>query len=156
MTSRDVKFVSRLIVMVMAALVAALGVRVTLESKELTKVFEQTPLRDLLVLTAPLVPLAFAHYMLALRSHGIRSLATEGLVFLTVVCVFLSITLPYYFGYQTDVPVLDCSWWKLWGCSAREQHLNPWLLAITVIVGVAALICVQKREGIIWSAPKKG
>lgn len=149
MTSRDVKFVVRIIVMVMMALVAALGARVVLESAELAKIVGRTPLRDMLILFAPIASLAIIHYTLALRSYGIRSLQTEGLTFLAAVCVFLAITLPYYFGSPVSVSVSECAWWRLWGCSAVEIRLNYWLLSLTGVVGVVALLCVLKREKVM-------
>lgn len=149
MTSRDVKFVTRVIVMTMVALAAALGVRVVMESAELAKVVKPTPLRDMLSFVAPVASLAIIHYTLALRAYGIRSLQTEGITFLSVVCVFLAITLPYYFGPQVPVFVSECAWWKAWGCRAVEVQLNYWLLATIVVVGFVALVSALKREGIV-------
>lgn len=149
MTSRDVKFVMRIIVMMMMALVAALGARIALESAKFEKVVGRTPLRDMLILFAPIASLAIVHYTLALKSYGIRSLQTEGLTFLAVVCAFLAITLPYHFGSQVPVSISECAWWKLWGCSADEVKFNYWLLSVIAVVGVVALAHVLRREKVM-------
>lgn len=142
MTKRDVKFIMRIVIMVMMALVAGLGVRVVLESVELLKIAPRTPLRDMLIFVSPIASLAILHYTLALRSFGIRSLQTEGLTFIAVVCVFLAITLPYYFG----SPASKCAFWKILGCNDRVAKLNYWLLSVIGLVGLVALFLTLRRE----------
>jgi hypothetical protein len=78
-----------------------------------------------------------------------RSLQTEGLVFLTVVCAFFAVTLPYYFGHDVTVSAVECSWWKLLGCTDAVFQPNYLLLSAIVIVGCLALAVALRKEAII-------
>lgn len=98
MNQRDTKFVSRIIVLSMTSLVFSIGVRIVLENEQLTKLIPRSVAREFLLVFAPLVSLMVIHYTLAVKSFGMRSIQTEGLVYFFCASIFLTITLAYFLG----------------------------------------------------------
>ena len=62
MTNRQVRFISRIIVVTIVAAVAGLAARIAFESTELVKVIGEGGLRDLLILASPVSTLVLLHF----------------------------------------------------------------------------------------------
>lgn len=146
MTRRDMKFVSRCLIISLIALVMSIGVRVVLESGELEKLIPRSPLRDFLLFFGPLVSLMAFHYMLAVKSFGFRTLVAEGLAYSVAMFLFLAVTLSYYFGHIVRVEAV-CPAWKIWGCHPAEARSpNIALAAALILAAVAAAVTLLRRE----------
>lgn len=150
MNKRDTKFVSRIIVLSMTALAFSIGARVILENDQLTKAIPRTDAREFMIVFAPLVSLMALHYTLAIKSFGMRSLKTEGMVFVFCASIFLAVTLAYFFGESAEIPLGNCPWWKLGGCEGIVTHKANYLWSpVIVLAGVGALFTALKREKIL-------
>lgn len=152
MNKRDTKFVSRILWLSMLALTLSIGARVVLESEELTKVVSRTALREFLIVFAPLAGLMGAHYYSAIKSFGIRSLQTEGLIFVFLASLYLAVVVLYFSGEIVVVPSDECEWWRLFGCSGDEVREENYLWSVVLaLIGFGALFLVLKREKIFPS-----
>ncbi len=150
MNKRDTKFISRIIVLTMTALVLGLGARVVLENAELTKILPRSGLRDLLLVIAPLASLMAIQYTLAVKSFGMRSLYTEGMVFFFCASVFLAITLAHFFGQTVELPPEECPWWRVLGCASTAQTQANYIWSPLIIsCGFVALFLALQRENIL-------
>lgn len=150
MNKRDTKFISRIIVLSMTALVLSVGVRVVLENDQLTKVLPRTSSREFLLVFAPLVSLMAIHYTLAVKSFGMRSLKTEGMVYVFCASIFLAVTLAYFFGQSVEVPAENCPWWRLGGCEGTIEHQSNYFWSSLIAVGgFVALLLALRRERIL-------
>lgn len=150
MNKRDTKFVSRIIVLSMTALAFSIAARIALESDELTKLFPRNAAREFMILFAPLVSLMALHYTLAVKSFGMRSLKTEGMIFVFCASIFLAVTLAYFLGVKVEIPPEGCPWWRLRGCEGRWVHRDNYLWsALIALVGLGALLFTLKREGFL-------
>ena len=150
MNKRDTKFVSRIIVLSMIALVLSVGVRVALENDQITKVVPRTGAREFLLVFGPLVALMVTHYTLAVKSFGMRSLKTEGMVYFFCASIFLAITLAYFFGHSVEVPPEDCPGWRLRGCEGTIQRQANYIWSpVIVFSGFGALFLALRRERIL-------
>lgn len=141
MTNRQVRFISRIIVVTIVAAVAGLAARIAFKSTELVKVIGEGGLRDLLILASPVSTLVLLQYSLAIRSHGIRDLSTEGLAFVPPLCIFLLITLPFYFSAVSVETMTECAWWKVFGCRSEVSRPNYW---IGIAVLLAAILSIRE------------
>lgn len=147
MNKRDTKFVSRIIVIFVFALVFSLGARIVLESAELSKVVPQNATRDLLIFIGPLAALAGLQYTFAVKSFGIRSLLTEALAFAGPAFVFLAITVSYYLG--AEVMIDGCRWWQI-GCVEDVVVRSNRIAGVGLsLAGVASIGLVLWRERIL-------
>ncbi len=160
MNKRDTKFVARIIVLATTSLALSIGARIVLQSDELTKLVPRTPLREFMILFAPLVSLMALHYTLAVKSFGMRSLKTEGMVYAFCASLFLAITLAYFFGKSVEVHLNDCPWWKLRGCNGSMMHKdNYFWSAVITLAGFGALFLALTREKILeprsWPSSKR-
>lgn len=152
MNKRDTKFVSRIILLFMTALALSISVRVALESNQLTEVIPRTIMREFLLVFAPLVSLMAIQYTFAVKSFGMRSLETEGMIYIFCASIFLAVTLAYFFGESVDVPAKDCPSWKLLGCKGAKQHQSDYIWSpLIALGGFGALFLALKREKILRS-----
>ena len=150
MNKRDTKFVSRIIVLSMTALAFSIGARIILENDELTKAIPRTYAREFMIVFAPLVSLMALHYTLAIKSFGMRSLKTEGMVFVFCASIFLAVTLAYFLGQDVEMPAADCPRWKLLGCEGTIQRQANYVWSLVVALGgFGALILALWREKIL-------
>lgn len=150
MNKRDTKFVSRIVVLFMITLCLSVSVRVALENNQLTNLLPRTITRDFLLIFAPLASLMAIQYTLAVKSFGMRSLTTEGMIYLFCVSIFLALSVAYFFGQSVEVPAEDCPQWKLFGCGATVRHQSNYLLSVPIgISGFGALFLALKREKIL-------
>lgn len=150
MNQRDTKFVSRIIVLSMTSLVFSIGVRIVLENEQLTKLIPRSVAREFLLVFAPLVSLMVIHYTLAVKSFGMRSIQTEGLVYFFCASIFLTITLAYFFGQSVVLPPENCPWWQIRGCDGAIQRQASyfWSSPFTFF-GLFALLLALRRERIL-------
>ena len=152
MNKRDTKFVSRIIVLSMTALVLSVGVRVALENDQLTKVLPRTSAREFLLVFAPLVSLMAIQYTFAVKSFGMRSLKTESMIYAFCASVFLAVTLAYFFGQSVEVPAEYCPRWRLLGCEGTLQHRANYIRSAPIAFGgFVALFFALRRESILRS-----
>ena len=150
MNKRDTKFISRIIVLSMASLALSIGARLVLENDELTKLSPRSAARDFMIVFAPLVSLMALHYTFAVKSFGMRSLETEGLVFAFCASIFLAVSLAYFFRQTVEIPLDDCPWWKVRGCEGNVMHKENYLWSsVVAFAGFGALILALKREQIL-------
>lgn len=147
MTNRQVRFISRIIVVTIVAAVAGIAARIALDSKELIKVTGEGGLRDLLIFASPISTLALMQYSLAIRSHGIRALSTEGLAFVPPLCIFLLVTLPSYLSSVSVEVMEECAWWKVIGCSTEVSRPNYWIVIILLFAAAMSIRALVRREG---------
>lgn len=146
MTNRQVRFISRIIVVTIVAAVAGIAARIALESKELIKVTGEGGLRDLLIFASPISTFALLQYSLAIRSHGIRALSTEGLAFVPPLCIFLLVTLPFYFSSVRVEVMAECAFWKVFGCSSEVNRPNVWIAIVLLFAAAMSIHALTRRE----------
>lgn len=134
----------------MTALVFSIGARVALENDQLTNMVPRTGARELLLILGPLASLMAIHYTLAVKSFGMRSLKTEGAIFLFCAGIFLAITLAYFLGQDVEMPAADCPRWKLLGCEGTIHRQANYVWSVVVALGgFGALILALWREKIL-------
>jgi len=150
MKRRDATFISRIFILSMVALAFSIGATIVLESEELTKVVPRTKFREFLMFFAPLVSIMLVQYTYAIKSFGMRSLLTEGLVFAFAASFFLAVTSIYFFADVVVLQAYDCPWWKVRGCPETIIREPNYLLGgVTFAVGIAALLVALWREGFL-------
>jgi hypothetical protein len=111
LSTRNVKFVLRIGVAVMAALTLGLAVRLVLENAELNKLLPSTSTRTLLLIAAPLTSLAMLHLVLAVRTLSLRSLAMEIVLLLGETALFIAIVSPLLIGSWAIITGAACGRW---------------------------------------------
>lgn len=148
----DHKFVHRVGVLLILAIVMGIGVVVIKESGEVEKLIADTTPRDLLLLTAPLAGLAMTGYSLAGKVLSSGGLLSELFAVAGAYCAFLATALPSFFK-QERATGADCWFWQ-WSCEetllVRHQGLTPFLLflalvAILFALSRASIVRLRKR-----------
>lgn len=67
MNKRDVKLLTRIVVLAITALVLGLGAAIVVSEGEIAKVLPQSSLRDILIFLAPIASLMTIHYRAPLK-----------------------------------------------------------------------------------------
>lgn len=149
-SNHNIRFIFRVVTMMMLGLGLSLGVRVMLENSQLDLLLPRSDMRDLLLFVAPGVSLMLIQYTLAVKSFGVRSLLIEFLAFLGAYCIFLSLTFSYYFGIDVQVSSRECFLW-IFSCSDAvvirtmdQPKALIFALAGATICGLAILIDLRK------------
>ncbi len=153
MDKRDEKFIHRFFILLLLALVTALGVVVAFDSNEFKKLLGVSITRDVLLLLTPLSALALTGFGLTHRTFSSRSIISEIGLLLAVYLFHLSITLSNYFSRSVS-PDTNCRFWQL---SCRDELIKPdWRIFIFLsFLSLALIYWVFAREGFFNSCSSK-
>ena len=140
MSPRNIKFILRTGILVLAALTLALAVRLVLENKEITKLLPATQIRTMLLIIAPLTSLALLHFTLAVRSFAARSLGIELAMLLGSAALFFALLAPRLIGTWILMPVDECG--RLLRACPHELMWAPtwWVQSASIAVSVVLIV----------------
>jgi hypothetical protein len=145
---RDERFVHRVVVLTMIAIVMGIGVVVVKESREMQKLIEPSTARDLLLLLTPFAGLAMTGYTLAGKTFSSGGLLGEFIGLTGSYCFFLAVALPEFFKRELASEEV-CKIWQIF-CeethSARDNRITLLFIVLYLVLVTASLW----RAGVIF------
>lgn len=148
MGRREERFVHRVVVLAMVALVMGIGVVVVKESRELQKLVEPSTARNLLLLSAPLAGLAMTGYTLAGRTFSSGGLLGEIIGLIGSYFLFLAVALPS-FSKREVTSVEVCNFWQVFceeTLSVRDHRIALLFIVLSAVFTSVSLW----RAGVIF------
>ena len=149
---REERFIHRVAVLTMLAIVMGIGVVVTKESQEMEKLIAPSTARDLLLLLAPFAALATTGYTLAGKMFSSGGLLGEVFGLLGSYSLFLAVALPSFF--KRELPSEEaCKFWQFFceeAHSVRDNRISFIFIVLSVVLVTASLW----RAGIFWGNSK--
>lgn len=138
---REERFVHRVVVLAISAIVMGIGVVVVKESREMQKLIEPSTARDLLLLLAPFAALAMTGYTLAGKMFSNGGLIGEFIGLIGSYFLFLAVALPSFLKREVSSPEA-CSFWQIF-CeetnSVRDHRLTLLFLVLSSLLVSASL-----------------
>ena len=145
---REERFVHRILVLSMFAIVMGIGVVVVKESSEMQKLLEQSTSRDLLLFFAPLAGLAMTGYTLAGKTFSSGGLLGELIGLIGAYFLFLSVSLPSFFKRELSSEEA-CRFWQIF-CE-ETLLVRDHRITLLFIVFSALFVSVSLwRAGVIF------
>lgn len=150
---REERFVHRVMVVAMIAIVMGIGVVVVKESREIQKLIEPSIARDLLLLLGPLAGLAMMGYTLAGKMFSSGGLLGEFIGLMGSYSLFLAVALPSFF--KRELASEDvCKIWQIFceeTLSARDHRISLLFSILSAVLVTASL----RRAGVVFGDWKK-
>lgn len=141
MGRREERFVHRVGVLAMLAVVMGIGVVVVKESREIQKLIEPSNARDLLLLLAPFAALAMTGYTLAGKMFSSGGLIGEFFGLIGSYFLFLAVALPSFL--KREVPSAEaCNFWQIFceeTLTVRDHRISVLLFILSLLLISASL-----------------
>lgn len=153
MGRREERFVHRIVVLAMVAIVMGIGVVVVKESREIHKLIADSNARDLLLLFAPLAGLAMTGYTLAGKTFSSGGLLGEFIGLIGSYCLFLAVALPSFFFKRELESVEVCRFWQF-SCEETRSVRDPMITLLFVVLSAVLISVSLWRAGIIFGGRK--